>query len=370
MAVNKDKKTGKWYYRIYVNDITTGSRIQKYKTGFDLKRDALEAEAELVSSYHNREVVIDDINFDDLVSEYIAFLEKSVKTTTVVGYKYQIEKHIIPFFTKKKIKNITRFNMDSWYKYVDELEFGYQYKNKLLTRLKGIFQYAEDQYNFRFRFINLFPIFKKKHDEVKRKNVIYTEEMFKQFISYADNTLEKTIFYTLFYTGLRIGEFRALTWNDINFKDNSITINKQVTSKIPGEGPTLTTPKSSSSMRVVQIPNLLVDVLKEWYNERSLKGSFNKSWNVFGDTSFISENRIRRMVARISEASNLPYLTLHDFRHSYSTLLRTYKIDPKIVQAQAGHSSVKITLDTYTHINIEEQQRTIIDLFNEENKEE
>lgn len=364
MAVNKDKISGKWFFRVYITEPMTGNRKQIYKGGYELKRDALEAEVLLVNSYLNNEIVLDDIVFDDLLAEYLLFLEKDVKTTTSVGYVYQINKHILPFFSNMKIRNIKRNKIEDWYQDILKKDFGYRYKNKLLTRLKGIFKFAEDQYNFRLRFLNTFPAFRKTYNENRRKNVIYTAEMFNELIKHTENSLEYTIVNTLYFTGLRIGEFRALTWNDISLDENSISITKQITSKIPGQSNLVMTPKSESSIRNVQIPNKLVDVLKNWYNERKEIKGFDESWNLFGDLNYISENTIRRMVKKLTSKANLPYLTLHDFRHSYSTLLRNYKIDPKIVQAQAGHSSVQITLDTYTHIEIEEQRRIIIDLFN------
>lgn len=365
MPVYKNEKTNKWYYRTYVNDPITGERIQKSKSGFALKRDALEAEAELKSQYLNNEVIYDSLDFNDLLAEYIQYLSKKVKESTLAGYKYQIDRHIEPHFKGLKMNRINRRQLEVWYKEIDETSYSYKYKNKLLTRLKGIFEYAEDQYNYKVRYIRTFPLFKKQVNEVKNEVVIYDEKMFEKFISFADNDLTKTIFYTFFYTGMRVGELRAITWNDINFGSKYININKQINSKIPFQGPVITTPKSESSIRVIQVPNILINVLKDWRKDRIINPRFKMEWRVFGDDSYISENRIRRKVIKIIKNSGLPYIKLHEFRHSYTTMLYRKGIDPKVIQSQTGHSSVKITLDTYTHMDISEAKKSIINLFDE-----
>lgn len=363
MSVYKDKKTGKWNFRVYVTDPLTEKRVQIQRNGFELRRDALSAEAELTLNYQSREVIYSDLYVSDLIDEFLVYQKKKVKETTYIGYVYQIEKHITPFFEKVKLKDVTRESLEKWYKKLEDSNNGYAYKNKILTRLKAIFDYSYDQYNFKIRYINTLPSFTNKNVLKKDEVIVYDLETFNKFISKAENTLEKTLFYTLFYTGLRIGELRGLTWNDVFLDNNYISINKQVTSKIPGKGPTVITPKSESSNREVQIPNILVDILNDWYIERSKINGFKNKWNVFGDYSFISENRIRRMVKRMSEAAKTPYIKLHGFRHSYTTLLYTMNVDPKIAQSQTGHSSISITLDTYTHLDKEKKRKTIIDVF-------
>lgn len=365
MAVYKNNKTGKWYFRVYVDDPFTGERIQKYKGGFDLRRDALDSEAVFTSSYQNREVSISNIQVDDLIDEYLVYLNKKVKPTTYTGYLYQINKHIRPHFKDLKLRDVSRLTLESWYKDIEESTHSHNYKNKLLTRLKSIFDYSDDQFNFKVKYINTLPLFRKTLKDKPKQVIIYNEEMFNKFIEHTDNILEKTIFYTLFYSGLRIGELRGLSWQDVDFKNSTLNINKQAQSKIRGEGTILTTPKSESSIRIVHIPKRLKEQLYLWFKKRNEQKSFSIEWQVFGDVGFISENSIRRMVKRITDKSNLPYIKLHDFRHSYTTMLHSKGVDPKVIQSQTGHSTVQITLDTHTHISIDKSKKEIMNVFND-----
>lgn len=366
MAVYKDKKSGKWYFRVYVDDPITGSRVQKTRKGFELRRDAIDAESIFVAQYQNQEVIIDSIRFDDLIDEFLIYQKKKVKITTVVGYEYQINAHIRPFFKNAKLRNITKATLDKWYNYLGEQDFTHRYKNKLLLRLKSIFYYADQQYNYRNRYLYTLTNFKKQPGEFVSTVTIYNVDMFNKFLEAAKNDFEKTVFLTLYYSGTRISELRALKWIDIDFKHMTIKVQRQVTNKIPGQGDTIITPKSESSIRTIYVPKVLIEQLKNWKENRMKHKSFAADWNVFGDYTFVSENRIRRACNRMSKDAELPHIKIHDFRHSYSTLLHNKGIDPKIIQAQAGHSTVQQTLNTYTHITTKQKQQAIADVFGDE----
>lgn len=369
MAVYKDKKTGKWYFRVYVTDPLTNKRVQRQRSGFDLRRDALEAEAMLLADYKNKDIQLSNISYNDLIDEYLIFQNKRVQLTTYTAYVYMINNHITPFFENVKINDITRMLLEKWYKYVDSLNVKAEHKNRILGRLKNIFDYCEDQYGLRIRYLNTFPPFQNQNNfDTQNEKTIYDVDTFNKFVKHASNRLERTVCFVMFYTGVRVGELRALTWNDIHLDDNYIRVNKQVTSKVKGAGDLVIAPKTKSSIRNIQIPNILVDVLKEWYLDRTKQNRFNKNWQVFGDDGFITENRIRRFVRRISEKAGTPYITLHEFRHSYVSLLHSKGVDPKIIQTQAGHSSVNITLDIYTHIENEKSKQTIVDIFEKTTK--
>lgn len=363
MSVYKDKKTGKWNFRVYVTDPITNKRVQKQKNGFELKRDAIEAESILLSNYRDKNVVLSNITYEDLIDEYLLFQRKRIQRTTYTSYLYMINNHITPFFKKTKLNDITRMLLEKWYRYVDKLDMTADHKNRILARLKNIFEYCEDQYGLRIRYLNTLPPYQDTINLESKKKTVYDINTFNKFVKEAKNELERAVVYTMFYTGARIGEVRGLTWKDINLKNNNITINKQVTSKVPGAGPLVILPKTKSSIRTIQIPNILVEVLSDWYKSRLKLGGFNDSWQVFGDTGFITENKIRRFVRRMADDAGTPYITLHEFRHSYVSLLHSKNIDPKIIQAQAGHSSVNITLDVYTHLEEEKSKQTIVDVF-------
>lgn len=161
-------------------------------------------------------------------------------------------------------------------------------KNKLLIILKKIFQYSKDQYNYRIRYLTTLVRFQKNPGEKEKPITIYTLEMFGKFIDKAANEFEKTLFMTFFYSGIRVGELRALRWTDINFEKITINIERQVTSKVRMNRNIIMTSKSESSIREIIIPTVLNEQLKKWKTSRMELGGFKNKWNVFGDYSFVT----------------------------------------------------------------------------------
>lgn len=85
-------------------------------------------------------------------------------------------------------------------------------------------------------------------------------------------------FQVLFYSGLRNGELRGLTWNDINFRKGCLSVNKNIT-KTPdpntGKPYSVSSPKTISSYRTIPIPNFLLNYLKDLYDDSSRFYNFN-----------------------------------------------------------------------------------------------
>lgn len=365
VAVYKDKITGTWYFRVYISDPLSGRRIQKTRKGFELKRDALDAEMLFVHEYKNQRASMDNTSFEIIIDEYLKHLKKKVKITTYIGKEYQINKHIREYFKNYKIKNITINHVNEWYEKINKLKSKISSKNKLLRNFKEIASYLEQQYDYSIRSIKMLPSFRTDVIETKRMQVIYDIETFNKFIACASSSLEHALFNTLFYTGLRIGELRALKWTDIDLDNNIISVNKQITSKVPKQYSLTITPKTKESNREVIIPGNLCKILKSFKEEKQQKKYFEDDWQVFGDFGFVHETTLRRIIDRIVLEADIPRITLHGFRHSYVSMLYHNRIDPKVIQSQTGHSSVNITLDTYTHMNLEEKRKDLINVFND-----
>ena len=118
----------------------------------------------------------------------------------------------------------------------------------------------------------------------KRENEynFWTYEEFNRFIKVVNNDFDKLIFTFLYYTGLRIGEFSALNWNDINFKNKTLSINKSLSKDISGKPYTIVSPKTKNSIRVIDLDDNLIKMLKEHYNKEKNVYGFNKEMFIFG----------------------------------------------------------------------------------------
>ena len=159
-------------------------------------------------------------------------------------------------------------------------------------------------------------------------------------------------------TGVREGEALGLSWSDIDLEKRTLVVRRSL-QRQEGVGHVMVEPKTARSRRTIHLSRVVVDSLRK---HRALQREFRlaagPSWTAdFGDLVFSSRSGrpvgsswvnvvFRRELAR----AGLPRVRVHDLRHSAATLLLTRGVHPKVVQDMLGHSTVTLTLDTYSHV--------------------
>jgi integrase len=193
-----------------------------------------------------------------------------------------------------------------------------------------------------------------KHKEEKRpltdteKNAIAKTE-------FTDK--EKAFVYLLLYCGLRRGEILALSKNNIDKKNMEVNVRNAVTFDY-GKAVLNPYPKSFAGIRSIPIPNGLKEVL--WPYLEQLEGLY--LFEMERKPGLMSKSSYDKFWGRITAKINASAggtedikaiygLSAHVFRHNYATMLYYAGIDAKDAQRLLGHSSIKITLDIYTHLD-------------------
>ncbi|NFG76236.1 site-specific integrase [Clostridium botulinum] len=148
-------------------------------------------------------------------------------------------------------------------------------------------------------------------------------------------------------TGARIGEILALTWNDIDFENNIIVINKQWNLNKKGEY-SFVDVKGVNSNRSIPIPYVLVTELKKYKNKNPI--NIDNRIFKYKNTASTSSNLIREYV-RIGFN-----ISVHELRHTYATNLIQNGIDFKTTAKLLGHT-VEMTLNVYSHVTDDMMKR-------------
>lgn len=168
--------------------------------------------------------------------------------------------------------------------------------------------------------------------------------------------------------GLRVGEVLALQWSEIDFENRTLRINgslQRLNHKL-----VIVPPKTKKSARVLSIPKVLLDKLRE-HRTRQLKERLAAGTN-WQDNNFvfctsigtpIEPRNVRRKLDAIMKDKNMRYFRLHDLRHFFASLLLAQGVELKIVSELLGHSSIQITGDIYTHIIPKVKEQTM-DIMN------
>lgn len=353
MPVYKDEKRGTWYVSTYV-EYRDGTKKRVMKRGFKTKREATQYENEL--QYQSRMNSSDNPLFGDVLDDYQAMYKKTRKESTVNKMNGIIRLYIRPFFGKKRIQDINNKDISRFHLFLLE-KLATSTSKAVHKDLSAILNYA-----VRMEYINSNPA--REVGNIKanenRKVDYWTLEEFQTFLKVVECPKYRALFMLLFYSGARIGELLALTWKDVDFKNNTININKRYYRT------TINTPKNESSIRVIKIPQHTMNQLAKL----KLKNKPKLYYVIFGEyerphnQSSVNQRFYKYLDEFIVDGKQtLKRIRLHDFRHSHATYLINKNVDIQIISKRLGHSKTSTTYDIYSHLypNKEEEAISIME---------
>lgn len=196
----------------------------------------------------------------------------------------------------------------------------------------------------------------------KERRVLSAEEA-QRFLQATDVMRHGLIFEFALLTGMRPEEYLAVKWADLDLERGTAQVRRALVRH--NNRWSFEEPKTKKSRRTITLPAPLLKRLaahKRTQNEARLK--FGSEWQSH-DLVFCSEfgsphsipNLTYRYFRPILKEAKLPHIRLYDLRHSCATLLLIAEENPKVVSERLGHSTVVLTLDTYSHVLPTLQQR-------------
>lgn len=171
---------------------------------------------------------------------------------------------------------------------------------------------------------------------------------------------DKEIFYLFIFSGFRSGELCSLKAPDLDFDKNTIRITKTIDAD-SFEVYTLTTPKTTKSIRVVPIDNAVMVMLQELLAKKEANITENKKlYSDYHDKKFLfsrddgyplNPQHMRSRMARLLKSTKITKnATPHIFRHTYVSMLAEAGVDLNTIMQRVGHEDEKTTLQIYTHV--------------------
>lgn len=165
----------------------------------------------------------------------------------------------------------------------------------------------------------------------------------------------KTAIILTVFTGVRLGELMGLEWNDIDFRNGIVSINRS-SQYLADTGVFTKVPKTESSIREIAIPDFVISLLEEyklWYEEqKSLYGELWINSNrlfVQADGKPMHPSTISKWFVKFIGQIGLPVINFHGLRHTNATLLIAQNIDVAVVAARLGHAQITTTFNFYVH---------------------
>ncbi|MBQ0064368.1 MAG: site-specific integrase [Firmicutes bacterium] len=228
-----------------------------------------------------------------------------------------------------------------------------------------------------------FPLSEVLIDDSTRRQALTRKQM-KQFLEFVkrDNHYSQYYegMYILFHTGMRISEFCGLTHSDIDLKNRVVSVNRQLLYRGKNDMWVEST-KSTSGERLLPIPAKDEELFRcfEHLYKKAKKRKSNPSVGKVKGFLYLSEAGLpmvgyqwsKKFTFAVSSYNRmykeeLPKITPHVCRHTYCSLMIKSGANPKTVQKLMGHASIEITMDLYTHMNIDDIKDDIDSLNYEE----
>lgn len=308
---------------------------QKSKQGFKRRREAKEYANELIEELKKTitNPLDDSLKHITLQQFYEIYQRDNKQRTTyntLIAYNNAI-KAFSPLLNMELV-DITHADILMC---INAMPYSVTTKNMYLRILKSVLKYAVTTY----RIINTSPVkdIKQIKTRNKRELDVFTES---ECIQLLNSLKERHISYYIAcaiarYTGARYGEVLGLSWNDVDFVNRTITINKQL-AKISSNTFGIKEPKTKNSIRVIPIPPVLITILKEYRQQQGNNYSIlplKKS----------NTSAINTMIRSIIKGKSF-----HDLRHTYATILLSNGVDIKTVSALLG-DTVDLVIKVYVH---------------------
>lgn len=350
MPVYKDEKRNTWYCKCNYRD-WLGESKSKMKRGFATKKEALEWEREFLQ----RQSASMDMKLSSFVDVYFEDKSPRLKERSIMTKRTLIETKILPYFGDKQMDEITAVDIIKWQNALLNQEYKPTYLRMIQNQLTALFNHAE-------RFYDLKDNPCKKVDKMGRANAkelnFWTKDEFEVFIQCftEEEEMYRIIFLMLFWLGCRVGELLALTSEDIDFENGTVSISKTYFRR--NKTDYITAPKTESSNCKITIPQFLQKEIKQFLDRQYELMSVERIFP-------ITDRAIQKKMKQKTEQAKLKPIRVHDLRHSHIALLIEKGMQPLVIAQRVGHDSVNTTMNIYGHL-YPNKQKQVADLLNAE----
>lgn len=352
MPVYKDEEGGTWYVRCYYEDFT-GKKKQIKKRGFKLQRESKEWEADFLRKQKDST----DMTFRSMYEIYIEDMRHRCRQSTIDGKKHVFEKLILPYFENKPINKITPKDIRAWQNEMIAKDYSNSYLDRMQNMVTALFNYAVDYFNLAENPCH-------KAGRMGKREVVvnfWTKNEFDRILAtMEDDPTAHVSFSLLYYSGIRFGEFLALTPKDFDFEKNTLDITKSL-QRIKKQD-VVTPPKTPKSIRNIIIPDFVMNEVKDYIPTLY---DLKDTDRVFPFTKSYINNAMERACMK----SGVKKIRIHDIRHSHASYLINLGCAPLIISERLGHEKLQTTLSTYSHLYPNKHQEVVDMMQNQHQKD-
>ena len=285
-------------------------------------------------------------------SMWLDSLRSTRKASTIVKYSNQLEKHILPIFGNNRLSEISNEALIDFGNILLAGDNGLSTKSvsDIISRMKSIRKYALI-HGYEVGFVPECITITQKQGTIRVLS-LEEENVLLDFLQKHPDLTSLGILICLF-TGIRIGELCALTWNNISLDTKKLSVKRtmQRLQNLDKDAPTKTyisidEPKSKCSIRTIPIPDNIMDDLSRAY--------VNDAFVLTGSRiSYVEPRTMENRFKSILDKCGIEDANFHALRHSFATRCVEVGFDIKSLSEILGHANVNITLNRYVHPTME-----------------
>ena len=342
-----------------------GKRKQKTVSGFKTKKEAEKACAELIAQYENG--LYNEPSQMDMKNFFLYWLENHYKhmvsKSTYEPLTTRVINQITPLIGHIKLRDIKPYHIEKYHNDLFKQGLGAQSVATLHSIVSRSLNYAVKQ---EMILKNPCQIVGKPRVS-NRDYVVWEPKDCHLFLSLVKNKdpYRYIAYYLAIYTGMRRSELLGLTWSNVEFTKRKIFVNQTLYYKSKTNF-SFQEPKTKKSKRAISIDETIIKELKAHHkqiNEDRILYRHEYQENDLVCCNFVGAplipndlgDHFRKMLTELI----VPKIRFHDLRHTHATILLKIGENPKVIQERLGHASIQITLDTYSHVLPDMQDKTM-----------
>lgn len=362
------KRGSKYAVKVELDpDPLTGKRRQKWHSGYRTKKEAEQARTDILSKLDQRTyIAATGVTLGNYLGEWLTAVENTVRASTSDSYRRNIENHVIPRIGSVKLQSVDAGVLNTLYAELHR-EGRRDGKGGLSARtVRYIHTVLHRAFKDAVRWGRLHrnpadaadpP--RQQHDEGRSEVEAWDKGTLSDFLRRAKGADERwyAAWVVLATTGARRGEVLGLRWSDVDLDAGRLSIRQSLT--VVQHEPKFETPKTAKGTRAIALDPGTVDVLRSWrkrqLEERLLMGEGWRDKHGLVFTMPTGElahpESFSKVFDRRVAAWKFPHLTIHGLRHTWATMALEGGVHPRVVQERLGHSTIAVTLGTYSHVS-------------------
>jgi integrase len=361
------RPNGRYRYIIELgNDPVTGKRRQDTKSGFLTEHEAEMAKMKKLLEYGaGTYIAPTKKTVKEYFENWLIHKESQVKGGTLRNYHSWTYIHVIPNLGNVALKELQPYHLD--YLYISLRKAKKPLSTRSINHIHGMIKDALNHAVLTKLIIENPAKIAKPPRCSKVELEVWDEHQLVKFLDVSKTESFQGVFLILATTGMRVGEALALRWSDINLTTGFLSVRRTYSKTFKGYA--FSEPKTRSSIRNIPLPVQTIQFLIQhkkqqniWKKEMGAEFTDMGLVNCSQKGTPIDARNLARQWSRIIKREDLKRIRMHDLRHTHATLLLRGNVHVKIVSERLGHSSVDITMDTYSHL-LPGMQETAVTAF-------